>query len=113
MRLSKMLFHPPSAYATKRALRAILKATDFCVSDPTGAARRMVDSGFTTEYDYALQTVKEVPYNKWRQFDPEDTIRFWALRLREAGMIKSSPNKIIADATDWRLFNELKRELKS
>ena len=98
--------------ATKRALRAILKATDFCVSDPTGAARRMVDSGFTTEYDYALQTVKEVPYNKWRQFDPEDTIRFWALRLREAGMIKSNPNKIIADATDWRFLNELKRELK-
>jgi NitT/TauT family transport system substrate-binding protein len=98
--------------ATKRVLRAILKATDFCVSDPAGAARRMVDSGFTTQYDYALQTLKEVPYSKWREYDPEDTIRFWALRLREAGMIKSSPNKIIADAADWRFLNELKRELK-
>jgi NitT/TauT family transport system substrate-binding protein len=98
--------------ATKRVLRAILKAADFCVSDPTGAARRMVDNGFTTQYDYALQTVKEVPYNKWREFDPEDTIRFWALRLREAGMIKSSPNKFLAEATDWRFLNELKRELK-
>jgi len=27
-------------------------------------------------------------------------------------MIKATPNKIIAAATDWRLFNELKRELK-
>jgi NitT/TauT family transport system substrate-binding protein len=98
--------------ATKRVLRAILKATDFCVSDPAGAARRMVDAGFTTQYDYALQTLKEVPYNKWRDYDPEDTIRFFALRLREAGMIKSSPNRFIAEAVDWRFLNELKRELK-
>jgi NitT/TauT family transport system substrate-binding protein len=88
--------------ATKRALRAILKATDFCVSDPAAAARRMVDRGFTARYDYALQTLKEVPYNKWRQYDPEDTIRFYALRLREVGMIKSAPNKLIAEAADWR-----------
>jgi NitT/TauT family transport system substrate-binding protein len=61
----------------------------------------------------ALQTLKELPYNKWRQYNPEDTIRFYSLRLREAGMIKSSPNKIIADGVDLRFFNELKRELKS
>jgi NitT/TauT family transport system substrate-binding protein len=35
------------------------------------------------------------------------------LRLREAGIIKSSPSRIIAQGTDWRFFNELKRELKS
>jgi NitT/TauT family transport system substrate-binding protein len=99
--------------ATKRALRAILKAADYCVSDPAAAARRMVDRGFTTEYDYALQTLNEVPYNKWRVYDPEDTIRFFSLRLHEVGMIKSSPNKILADGTDWRFFNQLKRELKS
>jgi NitT/TauT family transport system substrate-binding protein len=99
--------------ATKRALRAILKATDFCVSDPAAAARRMVDRGFTARYDYALQTLKEVPYNKWRQYDPEDTIRFYALRLREVGMIKSAPNKLIAEAADWRFLNELKHELKT
>jgi len=98
--------------ATKRALRAILKATDLCTSDPVRVAQRMVESGFTTQYDYALQTLKEVPYNKWREYDPEDTIRFFALRLREAGLIKSSPNKIIAEAVDWRFLNELKRELK-
>ena len=73
----------------------------------------MIDGGFASNYDYALQTLNEVPYNKWREYDPEDTIRFFSLRLREAGMIKSSPNKIIAEAADWRFFNELKRELKS
>jgi NitT/TauT family transport system substrate-binding protein len=98
--------------ATKRVLRAVLKATDFCINDRMGAARRMVDRGFTTEYDYALQTLSEVPYNKWRDYDPEDTIRFFSLRLREVGMIKSNPSKIIAEATDWRFLNEVKRELK-
>ena len=99
--------------ATKRALRGILKATDFCVSNPAGAAQRSVDRGFTPRYDYALQTLQEVPYNKWRDYDPEDTLRFYALRLREAGMSKLTPNKLIAEATDWRFLNELKRELRS
>jgi NitT/TauT family transport system substrate-binding protein len=98
--------------ATKRVLRAILKATDFCASNPTRAARLIVERGFTEDYDSALKTLDEVPYNKWRDYDPEDTIRFYALRLREAGLIKSTPNKIIADAADWRFLNELKRELK-
>jgi NitT/TauT family transport system substrate-binding protein len=35
------------------------------------------------------------------------------LRLHEAGMIESSPNKIIAEGTDWRFLNEIKRELKA
>ena len=98
--------------ATKRVLRAILKAADFCRSDPAAAARQIVDRGFTPRYDYALPTLQEVPYNAWREYDPEDTLRFYALRLREAGMIKLTPNKLIADATDWRFLNELKRELK-
>ena len=98
--------------ATKRALRAILKGADICALEPERAARALVDGGFTPRYDYALQTMKEVPYNKWRVYDPEDSLRFYALRLREAGMIKSSPQKIIAQGTDWRFLNELKKELK-
>jgi len=98
--------------ATKRVLRAILKATDFCVSDLAAAARRMVDGGFTARYDYALQTLEDVQYNKWCEYDPEDPIRFYSLRLREADMIKSNPKRIIAEGTDWRFLNELKRELK-
>ena len=63
-------------------------------------------------YGHALQTLKEIPYSKWREYDPVDTIRFYSLRLREAGMIKVQPNKIITDGTDMRFLNELKRELK-
>jgi len=40
-------------------------------------------------------------------------MRFFAPGLHEVGMITSSPNKIIAEGTDWRFLNELKRELKA
>jgi NitT/TauT family transport system substrate-binding protein len=99
--------------ASKRVLRAILKATDLCANEPTRVARQIVDGGFTPRYDYALQTFNEVPYDRWRDYDAADTIRFYALRMHETGFIKSSPQKIIADGTDWRFLNELKRELKA
>jgi NitT/TauT family transport system substrate-binding protein len=98
--------------ATKRALRAILKAADVCAREPERAARFLVDKGYTTKYDYALQALKDVPYDKWREYDPEDTVRFYALRLHEAGMLKSGPQKLIVQGTDWRFLNELKKELK-
>ena len=99
--------------ATKRVLRAILKATDLCATEPARVARQIVNRGFTPRYDYALQTLRENGYDKWREYDAEDTIRFYALRLRDVGFVKSSPQKIIAQNTDWRFFNELKRELKA
>jgi NitT/TauT family transport system substrate-binding protein len=99
--------------ATKRVTRAILKATDLCVTEPERVARMLVDGGFTQRYDYALEALNEVPYDRWREFDPADTLRFYALRLHEAGMINSSPNQILAQGTDWRFLNELKRELKT
>jgi NitT/TauT family transport system substrate-binding protein len=99
--------------ATKRVLRAILKAADVCATEPGKAAQRLVDAGFTERYDYALETLTELPYATWREFDPEDTMRFYALRLHEVGMIKSTPNTILAQGTDWRFVNELKRELKA
>jgi NitT/TauT family transport system substrate-binding protein len=98
--------------ATKHVLRAILKATDICAAQPEWAARRLVDGGFAKRYDYALQTLKDVPYDRWREYDPEDTIRFYALRLRELGMIKSDPDKVITVGTKWRFLNDLKHELK-
>jgi NitT/TauT family transport system substrate-binding protein len=98
--------------ATKRALRAILKAADVCALEPARAARTMVDRGFTPNYDYAAEAMRQVPYDKWRTYDPEDTVRFYALRLHEAGMIKSTPQKILAQGADWRFLNELKKELK-
>jgi NitT/TauT family transport system substrate-binding protein len=99
--------------ATKRFLRAIIKAADLCATQPERAAQRIVDAGFTPRYDYALQTLREISYANWREYDAEDTIRFYSLRLREAGLIKATPNKILADGTDWTFFNELKRELKA
>src|SRR5215831_8954467 len=57
--------------ATKAVLRAILKAADLCVSEPARAAQRLVDGGFTPRYDYALQMLNEVPYDKC-EYDPED-----------------------------------------
>ena len=96
--------------ATKRAIRAILKAADLCATEPARGARELVEVGVASRYDYAYQTI---PYDKWREYNPEDTIRFYALRLHEIGMIKSNPQKIIADGTDWRFLNELKRELKA
>jgi NitT/TauT family transport system substrate-binding protein len=99
--------------ATKRAMRAILKGADLCTTEPERVARLLVDRKYTPRYDYVLQVLKELPYGKWREYDPEDTIRFYALRLHEAGLVKSSPQKLIAQASDWRFVNELRKELKS
>jgi len=99
--------------ATKRVVRAILKASDLCALQPERAARAVVEKGYATSYEYALQTMNEVPYGTWRQYNAEDTVRFYALRLHEAGMIKSNPQRIIAEGTDWRFLNELKKELKA
>jgi NitT/TauT family transport system substrate-binding protein len=98
--------------ATKRALRAILKAAGVCALEPDGAAQSLVDRGYTAHYDYARQLMQELPYGQWREDSPEDTLRFYALRLHEAGMIKSSPQKLIEQGTDWRFLTELKMELK-
>jgi NitT/TauT family transport system substrate-binding protein len=99
--------------ATRRVLHAILKTADLCASEPARIARRLVDRGFSDRYDYAFKTLSGIPYNAWRDYDPEDSVRFYALRLREAGLIKSSPQKLIADGTDWSFLNEIKRELKA
>ncbi len=98
--------------ATQRVIRAIFKTTDRIFRDPGWAARMLVAKGFAKRYDHALQLIKEVAYDRWRNYDAEDTVRYYALRLREAGMIKSSPQQIIAGWTDWRFLNELKKELK-
>jgi hypothetical protein len=80
--------------------------------EPGLFARALVDRGYTKHYDVALQALQEIPYGTWRQYDPEDAVRFYALRLHEIGMLKSSPQKLIAQGTDWRFLHELKKELK-
>jgi NitT/TauT family transport system substrate-binding protein len=98
--------------ATKRALRAMLRGTDAVAKDPDGSARFMVDRGYTNNYDYTSTVLKEMSYDVWRDYDPVDSIRFYALREKEAGIIKSTPEEILKRGTDFRYLAELKRELK-
>jgi NitT/TauT family transport system substrate-binding protein len=99
--------------ATKRALRALLKAVDLCVNQPQTAARLMVNRGAPAGYEYVLQAVREIGYAKWREYAPEDTMRFWSLRLRELGITKSDPKTLLARGTDWRFIDQLRKELKT
>jgi NitT/TauT family transport system substrate-binding protein len=99
--------------ATKRAIRAFLKAADICAQRPEQAARLLVEKGYQSDVRIALEVLKELPYNRWRDAEPEDTMRFFALRLHEIGMVKSTPEKLIAQGTDWRFLNEIKKELKA
>jgi NitT/TauT family transport system substrate-binding protein len=99
--------------ATKRVLRAILKASELCAADPDLAVRAFMAQGYKPNPELARQAMRELPYGKWRDYNPEETVRFYALRLREAEMIKGSPQKLIAQGTDWRILEQLKREMKS
>ena len=56
--------------------------------------------------------MKSLPYNGWRETNPEDTLRFHALRFHQVEMIKTNPSKLIAQSTNWRFLNEVKKELK-
>ena len=99
--------------ATKRALRAMLKATDLCATQPGRSAQLLVDKGYVQSRDIALRTLSDVDYRKWRDYSPEDSVRFFGLRLREVGLVKSTPQQLIARGTDWRFLNALKKELKA
>jgi NitT/TauT family transport system substrate-binding protein len=99
--------------AVKRVIRAMLKANDLCAKQPENSAKFLVERGFTPRYDFAAEALKDNVFDKWRDYDAEDTVRFYALRLHDVGFIKSNPQKIIADSTDWRAFNEVRRELKA
>ncbi|HSF05394.1 MAG TPA: ABC transporter substrate-binding protein [Methylomirabilota bacterium] len=101
--------HPVAA---KRMTRAVIKAAGVCAGEPERVARFLVDRRWSGNYEYGLKTLRELSYTKWDQYDPEDAMRFYALRLHEAGMIKSTPQKIIERGTDWRFLNALKKELK-
>jgi NitT/TauT family transport system substrate-binding protein len=97
--------------ATTRALGAILNGIDLTAHDPQAAVRFLVDKGYTTQYDYTLEAVTTIHAGGWRaDYNAEDTLRYYALRLYEAGMIRSSPDAIIARGTDWRFLSEVRRD---
>jgi hypothetical protein len=62
----------------------------------------------STALRFTWSTLARVRYR-----NTKDAPRFYALRLHDAGMIKSSPNTIISERTDWRFVHELKREPKA
>ncbi|HEY2831128.1 MAG TPA: ABC transporter substrate-binding protein [Sporichthyaceae bacterium] len=97
--------------ATKAALRAILKGADVVAKDPDGTAQSMVAHGYTANEAYARQSLHEMPYGIWRDFEPADSVRFYALRLKEAGLIHSTPEQLIKRGTDFSYLAELKQEL--
>jgi NitT/TauT family transport system substrate-binding protein len=97
--------------ATKRIMRATLKAIDLCTTDPQTVVNTAAAGGFAS--DYALQTLSDARYDQWRDYDPEDTLRFYALRMQETNAISKSPQEVLARGTDWRFLNELKREMKT
>lgn len=107
-------FMKKNPIATRRALRAILKAVDIVARDPVLATKILIDKKVRPEAEYAsiLRVLKEIPYGRWREYNPEDTIRFYALRMRETGMIETAPQEFIERNTDWRFINELKKEFR-
>ena len=113
MAVANVTFVKKYPVATKRMLRAFLKAADLCALEPDRVGRFLLDRDFVKNHAYAVQTLKEIPWTRWRDYDAADTMRFYALRLHETGMIKTSPQKILARSTDWRFINELKKELKA
>ncbi len=101
--------------ATKRALRAIMKAADVCAADPLRAARFMADRQVgILNLDYAEDAMKKIDFSSWRTYSQEDTIRFNVLRLKETGVVKKlNPETVLARNTDWRFLNQVKQELKA
>ena len=99
--------------ATKRAVRALLKATDICAREPERAARDIVVKGYEARFEVSLEVIQSLSYDRWRTHDPEDSLRFYGVRLHEVGMIKTNPQKLIATGSDWRFLNQLKKELKT
>jgi len=102
--------HPAAA---KRALRAMFKGADAVHKDPEGAARFVVDRGYTPNFDYACDLLKEMPYDVWRDYDPVDSVRFYALRLKEAGLIDATPEQILERGTEFRYLKQLRKEMRS
>ena len=84
-----------------------------CAREPERVARYLIEKGYESRYAIGLEVLKSVPYNRWREANIEDTIRFYALRLHDVGMITIAPNELVTRAVDQRFLIELKKELKA
>jgi len=107
--------------ATKRVTRAIMRAADATVKDLPRAAHE----GATRHFQPLLQhptalsdeqvlneTIATISYD-WRELDPEETLRFFALRLGDVKLIKSTPQQIINLGSDVAYVRQLRTQLKA
>jgi NitT/TauT family transport system substrate-binding protein len=53
-----------------------------------------------------------MPSYDWRELDPEETLRFFALRFGDVKLIKSTPQQIIFQGSDVAYLRQLQKELK-
>ena len=97
--------------ATRRTVRALMRALNRGASDPGAMAQTMLDASWVVRKDYANRTVAELTLDAWRTHDLADAMRFYGLLLHEAGLVKSTPEQLIQRGTDLTFFNELKEEL--
>lgn len=102
--------------ATKRMTRAFLRASDKVAADREAAVRVAVEKGFykataSLTPEILLETIKTLSYS-WREFDPADTLRFFALRLKDVNLVKKTPQQILDEGTDFAYFNQLRKELR-
>jgi len=56
------------------------------------------------------EVIRDLSYD-WRELDPEETLRFFALRLADAKLITSTPQQLIAQGTDLAYMRQLRKEL--
>jgi len=103
--------------ATKRVTRAVLRAADTVTRDRAGAAHEYVARGFfsatpaATDEQIVNEVIRDLSYD-WRELDPEETLRFFALRLGDAKLIKMTSQQIIAQGSDFAHMRQLRSELK-
>jgi NitT/TauT family transport system substrate-binding protein len=100
--------------AARRATRAVMRAIDYGAKDRQHAVQIAVDKKVPAAQNAAVlyESIKDLPY-QWRDYDPEETLRFFALRLADGKLIKKTPQQIIADGADFAYFRRLQKELKA
>ena len=111
-----MLIGPPILSAATRSRPSAWCAPwsgrpTFVPPNPIGSRSAWSIAALQPRYDYTRQGLDDVSYRNWREYDPEDAVRFYALRLRELGMIKSSPDTIIATGHELAFLKEVRKEL--
>jgi NitT/TauT family transport system substrate-binding protein len=99
-------------WATKRATRAVLRGIDIVVKDRKAAVDAAVRKGYTQDGKLLLEAIQDMPY-PWREYDPADSLLYFALQLADAKLLKKTPRQIVAEGTDLAFFRQMQKELKT